>query len=404
MTHTGTKTLYIETKSGAAGDMLMSALYSLCPDKSSFLHTMNQLFPGTIVIKESKDTTCGIEGYHLKVEVLGQEEGTAVQNLPVPSSHHDHSHGFHYSDILSAIDTFPIPEKVKEDAKAIYRLIGEAESKVHNTPLDHVHFHEVGSLDAIADVTGCALLMHMLSPDHIYGSPIHVGNGMVHCAHGSLPVPAPATAELLKGIPYYTGEIQTELCTPTGAAILRYYVQEFKSMSPMSISAVGIGVGTKKLPSANLVRIFLGELEEDTEDVIIDISCNLDDMTGEAMGYTMELLLEEGALDVFYQPIQMKKNRPGILLHCFCPPERQDYFCNMILTHTTTRGVRFQEFHRKKMQASIRQVNTPYGPITIKDNTGYGIHKSKPEYEDIKKAAHLHHVPLQTVIDSIKDQ
>ena len=172
----------------------------------------------------------------------------------------------------------------------------------------------------------------------------------------------------------------------------------------MSISAVGIGVGTKKLPSANLVRIFLGELEEDTEDVIIDISCNLDDMTGEAMGYTMELLLEEGALDVFYQPIQMKKNRPGILLHCFCPPERQDYFCNMILTHTTTRGVRFQEFHRKKMQASIRQVSTPYGPITIKDNTGYGIHKSKPEYEDIKKAAHLHHVPLQTVIDSIKGQ
>jgi hypothetical protein len=229
---------------------------------------------------------------------------------------------------------------------------------------------------------------------------VHVGNGTVRCAHGILPVPAPATAEILKGIPFYTGEINSELCTPTGAAILKHFVRDFAAMPPMMTDKIGVGLGTKEFETANCVRIFHGTTDafSGEQDVICDLSCNLDDMTGEALGYCMDVLFEEGALDVFYQAIQMKKNRPGVLLHCFCLPADRDKFIRLILVHTTTRGVRYEFFSRAKLTAHTEEVETPYGTIRNKISSGYGVTKSKYEFEDLKKIAKERNLSLAEIL------
>lgn len=408
------KTLYIECSMGAAGDMLMSALYEICDQKEEFLTTMNQVFaPYQVSLSPESVTKCGIRGTGIRVTVHGDEE------LPADSHSHGkaHSHGEEhsaedshtgthspdehshhhtgYSSICEEINTLSLPEPVKKDAAAIYRLLGEAEAKVHNSTLEQIHFHEVGTLDALADVTGCALLLHLIAPERIVCSPIHVGNGFVRCAHGVLPVPAPATAELLKGIPYYTGAIASELCTPTGAAILKYYVDSFANMPVMTTNAIGYGMGHKDFEIANCVRVFAGAemgsaVEDDAEsgfpddDSVLSISCNIDDMTGEAMGLATEIFMAAGALDVYTIPVQMKKNRPGILLTCICRPEDKDKFTGLFFLHTSTRGVRYQTFPRAKLESTFETRPTAYGDIRIKKSSGYGIEKEKPEFEDLK--------------------
>jgi uncharacterized protein (TIGR00299 family) protein len=391
------KTLYIECKMGAAGDMLMAALYELLNDaeKKTFLDTMNRLFPGDVIVTPIAAQSCGIGGTHMQVEVLHTEEGK--------EEHAHHSH-YTYPSILAQIDQLPLSDSVKKDAAAIYQLIGEAEATVHGCELSQIHFHEVGSLDAIADVVGCSLLFSMLQPDAILASPIHVGNGTVRCAHGILPVPAPATAEILKGIPYYTGDIPSELCTPTGAAVLKHFASDFISMPVMNVSRIGIGLGTKEFAQANCVRIFLGERELQTDapdsrafsrpldddsdsDKILELSCNLDDISGEELGFAMEKLFEAGAYEVFYESVYMKKNRPGILLRCFCASSEKERFTKLIFQYTTTRGLRYQYFSRAKMNTHFEEISTPYGPVRRKVNEAYGICKSKYEYEDLRRIA-----------------
>ena len=395
------ETLYIECKMGAAGDMLMAALFELLTEKQQkeFFKTINGLMPDTITVSAEQASKCGICGTHMQVCINGMEESD--HHAPL-HSHEDHCHAHHsYSSVLEQIRALHIPSNVAEDATSVYRLIGEAEAKVHGTALEQIHFHEVGSLDALVDVVGCCLLFDMIGVKQILASPVHVGNGTVHCAHGILPVPAPATAELLKGIPFYTGDIDSELCTPTGAAILRHFVTRFVPMPPMTVQQIGIGLGSKDFKAANCIRIFSGETESDEQDCIWDLSCNLDDMTGEDLGYCMELLLEEGALDVFYQAIQMKKNRPGILLHCFCTSEDKERFIRLILMHTTTRGVRYERLSRAKLSSHFEQTNTPYGVVRNKISTGYGITKSKYEYEDLKKIARENQISLAKVREDI---
>jgi hypothetical protein len=433
------KTLYIECKMGAAGDMLMAALYELLNDaeKKTFLDTMNRLFPGDVIVAPTAAQSCGIGGTHMQVEVLHTQESTDVdagagagagagiaEGAPNPESGAGHAHGtdpgaghahhshYTYPSILAQIDRLPLSDSVKKDAASIYQLIGEAEATVHGCALSQIHFHEVGSLDAIADVVGCSLLFSMLQPDAILASPIHVGNGTVRCAHGILPVPAPATAEILKGIPYYTGDIASELCTPTGAAILRHFASDFISMPVMSVSRIGIGLGTKEFAQANCVRVFWGEraaadhakseshadvsdsgtfsnsLEEASDkDKVLELSCNLDDISGEELGYAMEKLFEAGAFEVFYESVYMKKNRPGILLRCFCPSSEKERFTKLIFQHTTTRGIRYHYFSRAKMNTHFEEISTPYGPVRRKINEAYGICKSKYEYEDLRRIA-----------------
>lgn len=331
------KTLYFECKMGAAGDMLMAALYEICDQKELFLQTMNQAFSEYgIQISAEESKKCGISGTHMHVMINGEEEGVHVHEHvhththdhteaehvhtnehEAAEHHHDessHAHTHHsYQSVLAQIEHLQLPAQVKADAAAIYRLIGEAESAIHNTTLEQIHFHEVGTLDALADVCGCALLMYLITPEKVFASPLHVGSGFVKCAHGILPVPAPATAELLKGIPFYTGSIKGELLTPTGAAILRHYVEGFEEMPIMTLEHIGYGMGQKDFETANCVRTFLGDVQANGyDDKILSISCNLDDMTGEDISFAAETLLNAGALDVYTIPIQMKKADQGL--------------------------------------------------------------------------------------------
>ena len=243
-------------------------------------------------------------------------------------------------------------------------------------------------MDALADVCGCALLMYLITPEKVFASPLHVGSGFVKCAHGILPVPAPATAELLKGIPFYTDSIKGELLTPTGAAILRHYVEGFEEMPVMALEHIGYGMGQKDFETANCVRTFLGDVQANGyDDKILSISCNLDDMTGEDISFAAETLLNAGALDVYTIPIQMKKGRPGIILTCLCPLSEKEKFTNLFFQHTTTRGIRYAVYERVKLVSTFETKETPYGKIRIKKSSGYHVNHEKPEFEDLKAIA-----------------
>ena len=275
---------------------------------------------------------------------------------------------------------------MRDDALAVYHRIAEAESKVHGRPVDQIHFHEVGTLDALADVVGVCLLMHLLAPEKVYASSVHVGCGQVKCAHGILPVPAPATALLLAGVPIYGGAIQGELCTPTGAALLTHFVTKFGELPAMRLLKSGYGMGTKDFPAANCVRAMLGEQDAPTEE-ILELSCNLDDCTGEAIGFAMERLLDAGALDVYWTSVGMKKNRPGILLTCMCRPLDREKMVELLFRHTTTLGVRESAFRRYTLSRESKTIQTPDGDIRVKVSTGYGVTREKPEFDDLAKIA-----------------
>ena len=397
------KTLYFECKMGAAGDMLMAALYEICDQKDIFLQTMNEAFSGYgIQIFPEEAKKCGISGTHMRVTINGKEE---VVSSDAAAHHHthteqDHEHAHHsYPSILAQIEHLELPAQVKADAAAIYQLIGNAEASVHNTTLEQIHFHEVGTLDALADVCGCALLMYLIAPGKILSSPLHVGSGFVRCAHGVLPVPAPATTELLKGTPFYSGSIKGELLTPTGAAILRHYVEAFQEMPVMTLEQTGYGMGQKDFETANCVRAFLGDVATgDYDDKILSISCNLDDMTGEAISFASESLLNAGALDVYTIPIQMKKGRPGIILTCLCPLSEKETFTRLFFQHTTTRGVRYAVYERAKLTSTFEVHDTSFGKIRIKKSSGYHVNHEKPEFEDLKAIALSHGCSLDDVL------
>lgn len=483
------KTLYLECNMGAASDMLLGALYEICDQKDLFLTTMNEVFGSYhISLTADKSEKCGIIGTHMGVLIDGHEESSSheaaatthslslherirhaapgyseTETDSLPAENQTAPHHSNYATILAQLNALSLPEQVKKDTAAIYQLLGEAEAKVHGSTLDEIPFHAPGNIDSIATVAGCALLIYLIAPEQILASPIHVGTGFVHASNGVLPVPSPTTAELLKGIPYYSGTITGELCTPTGAAILKYYATRFFPMPAMAPTAIGYGMGKKNFEIANCVRAFLGEtfeaenpkwkdystaapaadnadaspsadtsadtdnadangtavadetvttktaqttgtvtadndtavdteasLDDDTwdgspyEDTVLAISCNIDDMTGEAMSLATEIMMAAGALDVYTIPIQMKKNRPGILLTCICNPQDRDKFTGLFFLHTSTRGVRYQEFGRSKLESTVETRSTAYGDIRIKKSTGYGIEKEKPDFEDLK--------------------
>ncbi len=385
--------LYLECSMGAAGDMLMGALYELLTpqEQEAFRNQMNHLGFKDISLSVSRRQKCGIFGTHMKVLIQGKEEEEHMHSHHHSHEEESHNHSHHhcsYKDMLQMISQLPLSDTVKSNAQAVYQRIGNAEAKAHESTLEQIHFHEVGSLDALMDVVGCCLLIEILNPDRILASPVHVGSGAIRCAHGILPVPAPATAEILSGVPIYGGQISGELCTPTGAALLRHFASDFLPMPPMTVSKTGYGIGTRDFPQANCVRAFLGDSGESlADDEILSLSCNLDDMTGEALGFALEELMHHGALDAYIIPILMKKGRPGHLLTCLCSPDKERSMCDLIFFHTTTRGIRIQEIKRRKLSASFKQQESPYGPVTIKQNEGYGVCRRKPEYEDLAKIA-----------------
>lgn len=311
-------------------------------------------------------------------------------------SGHPHHHHTSMAGISHIIEHLNLPDEVKKDVVAVYHLIAEAESHVHGKTVEEIHFHEVGTADAIADIAGVCLLMHMIAPQKVIASPIHVGSGNVRCAHGILPVPAPATAFILQGLPIYSGVIKGELCTPTGAALLKHFVTEFKEMPVMRTLAIGYGMGKKDFERANCVRVLLGETEE-TGSEVAELSCNLDDMTPEALGFVQEILFAAGALEVYTIPIGMKKSRPGILLTCMCRCNDKEKMVSLIFKHTTTLGIRESISKRYTLTRTMKEHETPYGVVREKVSEGYGVVRGKLEYEDLAKIAREQGMSLEKV-------
>ncbi|WP_087064194.1 nickel pincer cofactor biosynthesis protein LarC [Intestinibacillus massiliensis] len=384
------KTLYLECNMGAAGDMLTAALLELHPDPAGFVRRLNALGLPKVEFRSAPAVKCGITGTQMAVLVDGAEEGRA-------QGHHHGGHGHHgMHDIAHIVSHLDLPKPVRDDVLAVYGLIAEAESQVHGKPVTEIHFHEVGALDAVADVTAVCLLMHELAPGRILASPVHVGSGQVRCAHGVLPVPAPATALLLRGIPTYGGEVRGELCTPTGAALLRHFVQSFGAQPVMCVEKIGYGFGKKDFERANCVRAMLGETDGGQE-CVIELCCNLDDMTPEAVGFAMERLLEAGALDVYTVPVGMKKNRPGVLLTCMCRAGQREEMIRLLFLHTTTLGLRETVCRRYTLARSMDVAESPFGQIRIKRASGWGVAREKAEYEDLARIAREQNVSLQQV-------
>lgn len=371
------RTLYIDCSMGCAGDMLTAALLELHPDKDDFLSRMNAALGGKAVLTAAPNSKCGIIGTHVTVLINGDEEGE--------KTHHNHEHTS-ITEIMAFIDSVPLDEAIRENAKKVYSIIAEAESRVHGHPIENVHFHEVGSLDALADVLSVCTLMHELAPERILASEVNVGSGTVRCAHGVLPVPAPATELILRGVPIYSGKIKSELCTPTGAALLKYFVWKFGAMPTMQIENAGCGTGKKDFECANVVRAFIGETT-DEGDRIIELACNLDDMTPEELSFAMEELFTLGALDVYFTSIGMKKSRPGVKLTCMCRERQRKQMLECIFKHTTTLGVREYVCKRYELGRSEKTVRTQDGEVRVKTSSGYGAVREKAEYEDLAALA-----------------
>ena len=423
------KTLYLECNMGAAGDMLAAALLELHPQPEEFVRRMNSLGIPGVEFSAQPAVKCGITGTHVSVTVHGEEEESQDVHLHHHDHHHDHEHAHHHHDhehthdhdhehhehehhehdhghghhhhagmgdirhILSHLD---IPQDVREDAEEVYELIALAESHAHGRPVEEIHFHEVGALDAVADVVAVCWLIHDLAPERILASPIHVGWGQVRCAHGILPVPAPATAHILRDVPTYGGSVEGELCTPTGAALLKHFAQSFGPSPVMRVEKIGYGMGKKDFEAANCLRAMLGETQEGRE-TIAQLCCNLDDMTPEALGFVQERLWEAGALDVTTTPVGMKKNRPGVLLTCMCRLEDRERLVSLLFRHTTTLGIRESQCSRYTLSRSQRSLETPWGPVRIKTSAGWGVTREKPEYEDLAKIARDQDLPLDKV-------
>ena len=382
------KTLYFDCGMGAAGDMLAAALLELHPDAAGFLEKLNAALPEGVHAWAKKDEKRGIRGTHFHADIYGEEEGHEEEH-----HHHHHPHTS-VSEILTRIEGLKIPEQVKEDALAVYRRIAGAESQVHGEPVENIHLHEVGSLDALVDILAVCWLLWELRPEKIGCSPIAVGSGTVKCAHGILPVPAPATALLLQGMPICPGNERGELCTPTGAALLAHFAKRF-GMPSMKLEKLGVGTGTKDFETANVLRAFWGESTETESEMVMELSCNLDDNTPEELGFAMERLFEEGALDVFTTPIGMKKNRPGVMLTVLCKLEQSEKLLQCLFRHTTTLGVRESVCPRYTLRRSFRTVETEAGPVRIKCAEGFGVRREKPEFEDLARIARERGISLR---------
>ena len=443
------KTLYLECGMGAAGDMLTAALLELMPDPDAVVAELNGLgIPGVQFSKEAM-SKCGIGGTHMTVRVHGEEESEEMfhhhhehhdhsheqehDHESACHEHHDHlhehedhehthehthehshehthehgdaGHTHHHHSSLHDIehiicDHLNLPDQVKQDVMAVYGLIAEAESHAHGVPVTEIHFHEVGTMDAIADITAVCLLMNKIAPDQVIVSPVHVGSGHVHCAHGILPVPAPATAYILNGVPMYGGAVKGELCTPTGAALLKHFATRFGDMPVMRTEAIGYGMGKKDFEQANCIRAMLGETE-DAGDSVLQLECNVDDMTAEELGFAMETILEAGALEVYTVAAGMKKSRPGTLLSVLCHEAEKEKLVRVIFQNTTTIGVREHACSRYTLKRSFETVQTPYGEVQKKISSGYGVTREKYEYEDLARIAREQGLSLAEVRKSI---
>ncbi len=344
-----------------------------------------------------------LSGYKIDFETVNRS-GLSATYARVETAH-EQAHR-HLSDITKIIEGSSLSEAVKQRAVQIFTRLAEAEAHVHNEPIDHVHFHEVGAIDAIVDVVGAAICFDALQIDRFICSPLHVGSGMVKMAHGQFPIPPPAVTELLRGVPFYATDIKGELLTPTGAAIITTVCSEYGPIPQMITETSGYGAGTRQYQDfPNVLRVLLGETEEAraADERLWMLETNLDDASPQIVGHVMDRALESGALDCFFTPVQMKKNRPGVLLSVLCSPGEKEALLKLLFTETTTLGVRSYEVTRRALQRSVVRVETPYGPIDVKVAHLDGrVVNEMPEFEQCRQAAANGNVPLKVVEEAAR--
>lgn len=488
------KTLYFDCQMGAAGDMLAASLIELFEDKNKIVEELNAIGIDGVKYELEESVKCGIVGTHLNVLVNGVSESAdgheheehhhehdhhsheeehhehSHEAHSHEEHHHDHDHnhdehsheghehghdhhehehhghaGHHHTslhDIEHIVkEHLNLPAKVKKDVLAVYKSIAQAEGHVHGKKINEIHFHEVGTMDAVADISAVCYLINKLHPDKIVSSAINVGSGQVRCAHGILPVPAPATAYLLKGIPSYSGNIASELCTPTGAALIKHFANEIGNMPAMCIEEIGYGMGKKDFAAANCVRAVLGtnfnsgeELNssvkgskskasgkeksensskaisdesvaikaDSTGQTVTELSFNVDDMTGEAVGFLMQQLFCIGVREAYSESIMMKKNRPGIKISVICDDNKKEEIISAIFKYSTTIGIRENIYKRYTLDRKIEKEMTPLGIVRVKTSTGYGVTRTKYEYDDISAIAVRNKMSIDEVMEVIE--
>jgi pyridinium-3,5-bisthiocarboxylic acid mononucleotide nickel chelatase len=433
------KTLYIDCFSGAAGDMFLGAFLDLGLPFEALREALGSLAidHGTIAaervlragVSATKFTLLEPEATRGPAPLPGSGSGGMEQPMSVsissPASHshaaephrpghrhdhpHEHGHDAHESgghghhrlaDIEHYIDRSALSASGRARAIALFRRLAEAEAAIHQMPVERVHLHEVGALDSIVDIVGSVFAMEWLGADHVVASPVNVGSGTVRCAHGIFPVPAPATAALLKGAPIYSRGVPTELTTPTGALLVTEFAGSYGPLPEMRVSEIGYGAGTKDFPEhPNVLRLLVGEsVQGSALETIVSIECEIDDMNPQLFGPLMDRLYGAGALDVYYAAVQMKKNRPGTLVTVIAAPDRREALAGILFSDTTTIGVRHREMLRERLERTIRTIETPVGPIRFKVASRNGlIVNASPEFEDCVKAASERGLPIKEV-------
>jgi len=377
---------YFDCFSGISGNMVLGALLDAGLELDALKEALAGLRISGYEIKARKVKRRGIVGTLVDVRA---SKGEMERTL---------------SDILEIIGESDLPEDVKERAGAVFTRLAEAEARVHGVSVEEVHFHEVGGLDAIVDVVGSVVGLRLLGVEEVYSSPLHLGRGFVECAHGLLPVPAPATLELVKGVPVYGWDIEVELVTPTGAAIITALAKSFGPLPSVRVERIGYGAGHRELPIPNLLRLVIasapGEFEEDT---VVLLETNIDDMNPEFYEHVMDRLFQRGALDVFLTPIQMKRTRPAVMLSVIVGKKEVDEALRVIFEETTTLGVRMQEVRRRKLARESIVVETRYGPIAVKvASLGSAVKNISPEYEECRRIAEQQGIPLKVVYEEAK--
>ena len=426
------KTLYFDCSSGISGNMTLAALTEIIGDENYLIEELKKLHIDGYTIDISKKVKNGITGTHVDVILTHQHEHSHTHeehthhhdHIHEDHIHHheheehnhehdeehlhenDHEHGHEHHhhehrnlhDVCEIIDNSDIDEESKDLAKRIFMRVAKAESKVHNKPLDEVHFHEVGALDSIVDIVGTAILINKIRPDKIISSVVNDGHGFIECAHGTMAVPVPATSEIFanSNVEFRQIDIDTELVTPTGAAIIAELSSEFTTLPAMKIKKIGWGAGTKDLKIPNVLKVYYGEMQEQNQKIVV-METNIDDCSGEILGYTEDLLFQNGALDVFYTPIFMKKNRPAYRLTVVCKEADIQKLQNIIFKETTTIGIRYRYEYRTELEREPITINTKYGTLQAKKVVNNGETYIYPEYESVKELAEKNHIPLKEI-------
>jgi uncharacterized protein (TIGR00299 family) protein len=381
------KIAYFDCFSGISGDMILGALLDAGLDLKELESELGKLKISGFKLRMEKTIRKGISGTKFSVDI------------------NEHRVERHLKDIIEIVDQSDLGDEVKNLSKKIFKELATVEAKIHNKSIKEIHFHEVGGLDSIIDVIGSVIGIKKLGIEAVYSSKVHVGTGFVECEHGTIPVPAPATLELLKGMPIYSRGIQAELVTPTGASILKTLSKSFGVMPEMKVRKIGYGAGSRDIKIPNLLRVYVGETNhrEYEKDEVILIETNLDNMSPELFDYTCEMLLKQGVLDVFMTPIFMKKTRPATMLSVLTTPDKLEEVLSVIFTETTTLGVRIQRLERKKLVRGIISVKTRFGEIKVKvSKIGKQIKNIAPEYEDCKEIAIKQQIPLKDVYDETR--